>query len=133
MGRWLTAGRLVTMSKAAFLHSNNSQKKTQVAASQWLAMLAEIRQNISWAALGCIRTVFPGLALHEKGIHEQKRVGPLVSSQERRVAVVLVISRSSTARRVLQFGLHRISYVCTAEELSSTVEISVRGIEMERR
>ena len=41
--------------------------------------------------------VFPGHALHEKGLQKQKGVGPLVSSQEQRALLVPRINRSSTA------------------------------------
>ena len=46
----------------------------------------------------------------------QKGVGPLVSSQERRAIVVLlirkpVVNRSSSDYRVPWFGFHRIQYV----------------------
>ena len=42
---------------------------------------------------GFDKIVFPGHALHEKGLQRQKGVGPLVNSQERRAAVVPVINR----------------------------------------
>ena len=38
----------------------------------------------------------PGHALHEKGLQRQKGAGPLVSSQEQRALLVLVINRGST-------------------------------------
>ena len=41
----------------------------------------------------------PGHALHERGIKTTKRQDPLVSRQERRVAVVLLTNRLSTARK----------------------------------
>ena len=44
--------------------------------------------------------VFPGYALHEKGLQRQIGVGTLVSSQEQRALLVLVINRSSTGRFV---------------------------------
>ena len=36
---------------------------------------------------------FPGHALHEKGLPRQKGDGPLVSSQEQRALLVLLINR----------------------------------------
>ena len=45
----------------------------------------------------------PGHALHEKGLQGQKGVGPLVSSWERRAAVVPLMNRLSTARCVPPF------------------------------
>ena len=42
-------------------------------------------------------STIPGHALHEKGLQRQTGVGPLVSSQERRAAVVPLINRLSTA------------------------------------
>ena len=35
----------------------------------------------------------PGHALHEKGLQRQKGVGPLVSSQEKRELLILLINR----------------------------------------
>ena len=55
-----------------------------------------------------LRYSIPGHALHEKGLQRQKGVGPLVSSQERRAAVVPVISRSSTVYRDPRSGLNKI-------------------------
>ena len=46
------------------------------------------------------RTKIPGCALHEKGLHRQKSVGPLVSSQEQRALLVPAIHRGSTGRCV---------------------------------
>ena len=43
----------------------------------------------------------PRHALHEKVLHMQKGAGSLVSSQERRAAVVLLINRSSTGRHLI--------------------------------
>ena len=58
--------------------------------------------------------------MHEKGLQRQKSVGPLVSSQERRAAVVPRINRLSTGcqPRALcsPIGLHRISLVRPSEE-----------------
>ena len=63
--------------------------------------------SISWS---------PGHTLHERGLPKQIGVGPLVSSQERRTAVVPRINRLSTGfqKRVerrfgLPMGSHRIS------------------------
>ena len=47
--------------------------------------------------IGFPENPFPGHALHEKGIRRQKDVSPMVSSQERRAAVVPWIDRLSTA------------------------------------
>ena len=58
--------------------------------------------------------------MHEKFVQGQNGVGPLVSSLERRAAVVLVTNCSSTARRVPPFGLHTISLVRASEETSRT-------------
>ena len=52
----------------------------------------------------------PGYALHEKGLQRQIGDGPLVSSQERRAAVVLRINRSSAARQLLVVFPHRFKW-----------------------
>ena len=61
---------------------------------------------------------FPGHALHEKGLQRQTSVGTLVSSQERRAAVVPRINRGKTADKPVvnrslcsSIALHRISFV----------------------
>ena len=41
--------------------------------------------------------LIPGHALHEEGLHRQIGVGTLVSSQEQRALIVLLINRWSTA------------------------------------
>ena len=45
-------------------------------------------------------SVIPGHALHEGGLQLQKGVGPLVSSRERRAAIVQRINHLSTARQL---------------------------------
>ena len=59
--------------------------------------------------------LFPGHALHEKGLQRQKGVGTLVSSQERRAAVVPVISRLSTACQPRALFPHRftLGFLCS--------------------
>ena len=66
----------------------------------------------------------PGRALHEKGLQQQKGVGPLVSGQEQRALLVLVINRTYTGytRGVnisfcSSIGLQRISLVCASGEM----------------
>ena len=54
----------------------------------------------------------PGHALHEKGSQRQKSIGPLVSSQERRAAVVSLINRLSTARQPLVVFLDSVYIGC---------------------
>ena len=58
-----------------------------------------------------------GHALHEKGLQRQVGIGTLVSSQERRAAVVLVVNRTLCSPN----GLHKISFVRASEESSKTV------------
>ena len=59
------------------------------------------KPNIAAAEIGMCSTLFdlqiPGNALHENGLQRRKSAGTLVSSQERRAAVVPVINRWSTA------------------------------------
>ena len=43
--------------------------------------------------------LIPGHALHEKGLQRQKGAGPLVSSQEERALLVLLINRGKTGRQ----------------------------------
>ena len=67
-------------------------------------------------------------------LRDNNALVPLVSSRERRAAVVLLVNRSSTGRRVARTGLHRLSFVRgAAEELSRTVVCSALGVEMEGR
>ena len=83
--------------------------------------------------LGCLASVpapaylsfvnpFPGHALHEKGLQKQKGVGTLVSSQERKAAVV-PLSRWCTANKprvnrslCSSVGLNEISFVRASEK-----------------
>ena len=69
------------------------------------------------------RIVFPGHALHEKGLQRQKSAGPLVSSQEERALLVPLINRGSTGDEprvnrgfCFPIGLHRISLVRASGE-----------------
>ena len=50
-----------------------------------------------WPAVRPPSILFPGHALHEKGLQRQIGVGTLVSSQERRALAVPLINRGSTA------------------------------------
>ena len=72
--------------------------------------------------------IFPGQALHETGLQRQIGVGTLVSSQERRAAVVPRISRGSTGYQPVvnrslcsSIGLHRVSVVRVFEGTFRTV------------
>ena len=62
------------------------------------------------------RRLFPGHALHEKGLQRQQGGGPLVGSQERRALLGPLISRLQTADFVPAFGLHKISLVRASGE-----------------
>ena len=53
--------------------------------------------------------LYPGLALHEKGLQRQIGFGTLVSSQERRALAVPLINRGSTAGQPLISFLHRFT------------------------
>ena len=77
--------------------------------------------------------LFPGHALHEKGLQRQIGVGTLVNSQQRRALAVPVTNRWSTAGHPLvnrtfcsSTGLHRISFVRSCD-LSSPKPGHTRG------
>ena len=70
------------------------------------------RNGLTWCYILDARPRIPGHALHEK----QKRVGTLVSSQERRAAVVPRINQLSTAGFVPQSVYIRFRYVVRASE-----------------
>ena len=55
-----------------------------------------------------------GYAVHEKSLQKQNGGGPLVSSQEQRALLVLVINRLSTARQPVVVFLHRfkLDFAC---------------------
>ena len=60
------------------------------------------------------KTSIPGHALHEKGLQSQKGDGPLVSSQEQKALLVLLINRLSTGCQpvfVFPHGFNKISLV----------------------
>ena len=80
------------------------------------------------------RNHFPGHALHESGLRRQIGVGPLVSSQERRAAVVPRINRLSTADKpqvnrwfCSSINLHGLSCVCASGESFRTVVFDALG------
>ena len=83
--------------------------------------------NVAWCSLVCCDVVHSRTCLAWKGFTETKNVGPLVSNQERRTAVVPLINPLSTADRPLVkrgFGsstaLHRISLVRASGEMFKT-------------
>ena len=75
-----------------------------------------------------VKTLFPGHALHEKGLQRHIAVGTLFNSQQRRALAVLRLNRWSTAGQPLvnrtfcsSTGLNRISFVRACEETFRTV------------
>ena len=67
------------------------------------------RQVLDSAGDCSTRIVFPGHALHEKGLQRQIAVGTLVNSQQRRALAVPVINRLPTAG---QPRVNRLSTAC---------------------
>ena len=75
-----------TLSKA---YPQNEIRTMFRAADQWTVLLL------------FLLPVFPGHALHEKGLQRQIGIGPLVGSQERRALLVPVLNRLQTAYQPL--------------------------------
>ena len=71
-----------------------------------------------------MKRVFPVHALRDKGFQRHEGIGPQVSSQQQRAALVPAdkprINRGSNADRVPRFGLHRNQYVRALEETPQT-------------
>ena len=68
-----------------------------------------------------------GNPLHEKGLQRQQGDGPLVGSQERRVLLVPVMNRLSTAYCVPAFGLNEILLVRASGEMFQRRVFDVLG------
>ena len=87
-----------------------------------------VKPLVNRASTACQPLVFPGHALHEKGLQRQIAVSTLVNSQQRRALAVPRLNRWSTAGQPLVnrlfcslSGLHRISFVRACEETFRTV------------
>ena len=82
--------------KAATLYS--AARNEQLPSSHWETYLLSNgwKLGVNWSPCSMI----PGYALHAKGLQRQRSVGPLPSSQKRRIAAAPRINCSSTGRFV---------------------------------
>ena len=92
--RMIAFSNLVGTQEICFLAEPNCEGTIRPSLAALLcAFLPRLGGGMSGLWSGLVNSFFPGHALHEKGLRRQIGVGTLVSSQERRTFLVLLINR----------------------------------------